>query len=169
WATIASACAIGSRRAFGSCGLYTTWLRSGSAGASLSPGPARVTSATSLRTRPSWYARIAGPRISAPNGSPEMRRTRGRSVREGELVLDLLERRGGRVALGGDQLVDRHRPLDSYVGILVRDAALELVVVVARLLVEDVRDVAQHAEPVREADRAVDDVEVLVAQLEALP
>ena len=38
----------------GLCGLYATWLRSGSAGASLSPGPARVTSATSLRTRPSW-------------------------------------------------------------------------------------------------------------------
>ena len=64
--------------------------------------------------------------------------------------------RGVRVALRRDQLVDRDRPLDADVRVAVGDAALELVVVVVRLLVHHVGDVAEHAEAVREADRAVE-------------
>src|SRR3954452_12873320 len=65
--------------------------------------------------------------------------------------------------------MDRDRPLDADVRIPIGDAALGLVGVVVRLLVEDVRNVAEHAEAVRETDRAVEHVEVLVSQLEALP
>src|SRR3954451_12333488 len=109
---------------------------------------------------------MAGPAIAAPNGSPEMKRT---LVDEGELVLDLLERGSGCVPLRRDQRVDWPRPLDRDVWIVVRDAAFEIVVVVARLLVDDVGHVAHDAEAMREPDRAVDDVEILVAELEALP
>src|SRR5688500_829083 len=58
-------------------------------------------------------------------------------VAERQVGLDVLERRGGLVALGRDQLAGRDRPLDAHVRVVELDPALVLVGVVVRLLVED--------------------------------
>src|SRR3954447_20918824 len=60
-------------------------------------------------------------------------------------------------------------PLDRHVGVVVRDAALDRLVVVGRALVHDVRRVGENDEPVREPDRAVELVEVLLVEAERLP
>ena len=54
---------------------------------------------------------------------------------------------GGRVALRGHQLLRRERPFDPHLGIVVLEAPLELVPVVGRLLVEDVREIADTQKP----------------------
>ena len=89
-------------------------------------------------------------------------------VDERQLVLDVPQQRGGGVALGRLQL-NVLRPGDGDVGVVVGDAPLDLAVVVGRLLVHDVGLLAEHTEAMREADRAVELVEVLVGELEGLP
>src|SRR5579884_329490 len=93
----------------------------------------------------------------------------GPAVLERELVGDLAQTRGARVARGGEEPADRQRPLDRHVRIVEGEAALDLPGVVVALLVDDVGVLGEHAEAVGEADRAVEDPHVLVAQLERLP
>src|SRR5919198_569025 len=100
-------------------------------------------------------------RTTRPYGSAE--------VDERQVALDLLQRRRGRVALGGLELLDRERPLDPHVGVVVLDPALGGVGVVAVLLVEDVSDLGEHAEAVGEPDGDVEHARALVGELEALP
>jgi hypothetical protein len=75
---------------------------------------------------------------------------------------------GAVASLRGLELGHGQRPLDADLGVVVGDPALGLVVVVARLLVDDVGSVGEHAEAVREADRAVGHPHVLVGQFEGL-
>jgi len=78
------------------------------------------------------------------------------------------QRGGVGVASGRDQL-QALGPLDSHLGIVVGEAALELCGVVGRGLIDDVRPLAQHAEAVREPVGAVELVVVRVAELKSLP
>jgi hypothetical protein len=104
-------------------------------------------------------------RLSRP---PAAARSRGGEL-ERQLVSQLAQLRRPRVALGDRQLARRQRPLDRHVGIVPGDAALELRVVVGRLLVDHVGDVAEHAEAVREAGRHEQLAHADVVQLEAVP
>src|SRR5215210_2899421 len=95
-------------------------------------------------------------------------RTISSLVQTRQLGLDLPEPRGGAVPLGRDELEPRG-PLDPHVRVVVGEAPLDRGVVVGGAAVEHVGHLAQDAEAVGKADRDVQQVEVLVAQLEALP
>src|SRR3954469_19586996 len=95
-------------------------------------------------------------------------RRQNRCVDERKLVLDLTQM-GGRAVARGDLQLDAGGPLDRHVGVVVGDAALDRLVVVGRALVHDVRRVGDDEEAVREPNRAIELVEVLLVEAERLP
>ena len=107
--------------------------------------------------------------LRAGGGDPRWPAWARSAVFERQAVRHVPEQRRVEVALGGDELVGRQRPFDADVGIVVLERLVDAGLVVGVLLVEDVGRVAEHAEAVGEADRRVEEVHVLVAELEALP
>ena len=110
--------------------------------------------------------------LSADGGAVALRRSPRPlelAVGERQRVGDVGQQRRVEVALGDLQLLGGHRPRDRQRRVVVGDLALGRGVVVGVELVDDVGDLADHAEPVREAGRGVEDPQVLVVELVALP
>src|SRR5436190_18385269 len=101
---------------------------------------------------------------------PRISRRRASAGRPGERqpVRDLGQPGRGAVAVGDDRL-QVGGPLDPHLRVVVGELALGRGVVVARALVDDVRLLAEHAEPVGEADRDEELVSVLVVEAVGLP
>src|SRR4051812_28448538 len=135
------------------------------------PPAARRRAATALRWVP--VGAVAGALVdvaaaAAVGMSPIAIRLQGAVVGEREVAGDVGEQRSGRVALG-DLVIYAGRPRDGDVRIVPAEAPLQRGVVVRRHLVEDIGDVAEHAEAMRKADGDEELVPLLVVELEGLP
>src|SRR5438067_10118409 len=114
--------------------------------------PRSAATSAGCSTSPSAAAGGGGGSTGVRDPRTSRRRASAGGPGERQPVRDLGQPGSGAVAVGDDRL-QVGGPLDPHLGVVVGELALGRGVVVARALVDDVRLLAEHAEPVGEADR----------------